>query len=124
MKIKVEIWITLIGMIAGVISYWFNPYNTMTVMGINIYLLMGSGAFLVSFLLALFLNVKFAKIAFLISTGVLLAIFGRIIFDFVNDSSTHNLFPFEIIKAAFITFLSALFGAYLSRIFMQLKKEN
>jgi hypothetical protein len=38
MKNKVEIGITLTGLTVGGISYWFQPYNQMTFLGLNIWL--------------------------------------------------------------------------------------
>ena len=46
MKAKVKIWIIIVGLIIGGISYWFQPYNQTTVLGIHIYLILSVGAFL------------------------------------------------------------------------------
>jgi len=123
MKNKVIILIILVGIIAGGFSYWFNPYSEMRFLGIHIYKLLASGAFLGSLVLTLILNGKAWKIALLITGGVIIAIFCRIVFDIIIDSSTHNLFPFEIIIALFITGPSAFIGSYLAQLIKYLKSE-
>lgn len=124
MKKKIVILIILVGIMAGGISYWFNPYNEMSFLGISIYKLMAAGAFLGSLSLTLILNEKPWKIALLITAGIIIGIMCRIIFDGINDSSTsHNLFPFEIIIALFITVPSAFIGSYLSLLIKYLKSK-
>ena len=112
---KVEIRILLIGVFVGAISYWFQPYNKETVLGVNIYLLMSTGALLGSFFLKVRLDLRPSKIALLVSLGVILSVITRIVFDTTFlDSTSHNLVPFEIIICAAITILPAFAGAYLS----------
>ena len=123
MKKEIVLLIILVGIMAGGLSYWFNPYNEMSLLGISIYKLMGAGAFLGSLSLTLILNEKPWKIALLITTGIIIGIMCRIIFDGINDSSTHNLFPFEIIIALFITVPSAFIGSYLSLLIKRLKSK-
>jgi hypothetical protein len=123
MKRKVVIWIIFVGIIVGGISYWFNAYNEGEVNGISIYVLMGSGAFLGSFILDLLLNEKSSKIALLVWAGALLSIFGRIVVDGIRDSSTHNLFPFELIFASFIIVPFAFIGAYFSQLIKYYKRN-
>jgi len=122
-KKKINILIIVVGIIAGGFSYWFNPYNEMSLFGISIYKLMGAGAFLGSLILTLFLNKKPSKIALLITVGVIIGVMCRIVFDGILDSSTHNLFPFEIIGALFITIPSAFIGSYLSELFKYIKTK-
>ena len=118
--------IILIGIIDGVLSYWFNTSdNESRVLGIPsfifVLMLMGSGAFLGSLILTLILNEKPWKIALLITAGVIIGIMCRIVFDVVNDLSTHNLFPIEIIMALVIIVPSAFIGSYLSQLFKNIK---
>ena len=123
MKNKIVILIILVGIMAGGLSYWFNPYNELSLLGISIYKLMGAGAFLGSLSLTLILNEKPWKIALLITTGIIIGIMCRIIFDGINDSSTHNLFPFEIIIALFVSVPSAFIGSYLSVLIKYVKSK-
>jgi uncharacterized membrane protein YjjP (DUF1212 family) len=107
----------------GGLSYWFNPYDELSLLGISIYKLMGAGAFLGSLSLTLILNKRPWEIALLITTGIMISIMCRIIFDGINDPSTHNLFPFEIIAALFISVPSAFIGSYLSVLLKFLKSK-
>ena len=116
----------LIGIISGVLPYWFNAYNNQSmVLGFRsfqfVVMLMGAGAFLGSLILTLILNEKPSKIALLITAGVIIGIMCRIVFDVVNDLSTHNLFPIEIIMALVIIVPSAFIGSYLSQLFKNIK---
>ncbi len=123
MKNKIVLLIILVGIMAGGLSYWFNPYNEMSLLGISIYKLMGSSAFLSSLILTLILNEKPWRIALIITAGVIIGVMCRIIFDIIIDSSTHNLFPFEIIIAIFITVPSTFIGSYLSLLIKKLKSK-
>jgi membrane associated rhomboid family serine protease len=61
--------IILVGIMVGGLSYWFNPYDELSLLGISIYKLMGAGAFLGSLSLTLILNKRPWEIALLITTG-------------------------------------------------------
>ena len=108
---------------AGGLSYWFNPYNESSLLGIDIYNLMGAGAFLGSLSLTLILNEKPWKIALLINAGVIMGIMCRIYFDWISGSGTHKLFPIEIIIALFISVPSAFIGSYLSVLIKYVKSK-
>lgn len=114
MKNNESLWVTIVGMIVGGISYWFNEYNIMEIGGISIYLIMGVGSLIGSMLMQYRYKLKPVKSAQFISLGVIFSVLIRIIFDtaFV-DSTSHNLAPFEVIIAATIAFPCALIGAYL-----------
>ncbi len=111
MKNKMRLFSIIMGLICGALSYWFNAYNEMYVLGINIYILMG----ILSVLLAIFLGVRFKKEVYSIplyySFGFIIAVLGRIFFDIAMDSSTHNLFPFEIVFVLVIIIPASYCGA-------------
>jgi hypothetical protein len=44
-KNKIVKLIILVGIMVGGLSYWFNPYDELSLLGISIYKLMGAGAF-------------------------------------------------------------------------------
>lgn len=105
---------TLAGVAAGGLAYWFQPYNQMTLLGVNILVIMGIGAFLGALVILFFLTGKPSKIALMVVLGVIMAVFGRILFDTLFwDSTSHNLAPFEILIAIFVSVPSALAGSYL-----------
>jgi hypothetical protein len=114
MKSKIGIVTILVGIIISGLAYWFHPYNQNTVFGINKWVIMGIGAFLGTLLLMVFLKEKPLKIALFVSLGVLLGVFARIIYDItLRDSTSHNLFPFEIIISSIVTVPCAFTGVYL-----------
>jgi len=122
MKTKVNFCIILFGLIIGGLSYWFQPYSELQIMGSIIPVVWSLGAFGVSLLLMFFLNEKPLKIALLISLGFALAVLARIIFDVTFiDSTDHNLAPLEIILCGLLTLPCALTGAYLASL---IKKWN
>lgn len=105
---------TLTGILIGGLAYWFQPYNQTTLLGVNIWLIMGIGAFLGALLLIIFLRGKPSKIALLVALGVVIAIFARILYDTLFwDSTSHNLAPFELLLAGFVTVPCAFTGVYL-----------
>ena len=123
MKAKVKIWIIIIGLIIGGISYWFQPYGQMTVLGIHMYLIWSIGALLGALFLMLFIKKKPSQISLFLSLGVTLAILARIIYDTTFwDSTSHNLAPFEIIMGALITIPCAFLGTFLARLIKKIFK--
>ncbi len=113
METKVKLGNIGVGLIIGGIAYWFQPYNQMTVLGLNIWLIMSIGSFIASAFIMLYLKEKPLKIALFVSLGVALAILARIIYDTIFwDSTSHNLAPFEIIIGGIVTIPSAIAGVY------------
>ena len=117
MKTKTTILIIVMGMIAGACSNWFNDYNQSTAFGISIRLLLAIVSFLASFAASLLFNERVTKITLLISAGVIMALAGRILFDLFIDSTSHNLFPFEMMIALSISVPCAFIGSLLASIF-------
>ena len=113
METKVKIGNIGVGLIIGGTAYWFQPYDQMTLFGLNIWLIMSIGSFLGATFLMLNLKEKPLKIAMLVSFGVALAILARIIYDTtIWDSTSHNLAPIEIIICGIVTIPSAIAGVY------------
>lgn len=116
MKKLTTILIIVAGILVGAISTWFNEYNQLTVFGISIRLLLAIVSFLASFIASLLFNERVAKLTLLISAGVILALAGRILFDLFIDSTSHNLFPFEMMVALSISVPCAFIGSFLASI--------
>lgn len=122
MKTKVNIWVTLVGMLIGAISYWRVPYAEINFLDIQIWLLVGSGALIGSLFSTLYFNQKPSKVGLLITLGVILAVIIRIIYDVTFwDSTSHNLAPFEVIFGGLQSLPMAFVGAYLAKIFRRFK---
>jgi len=104
----------LAGFLTGVLGYWLNEYNVMHVYGIHIYVILVAGAFLSALLLAGTASGMSIKSATSIYIGVILAVVGRIAYDLMNDSTSHNLFPFEILFVSLAVIPAIGIGAFLS----------
>jgi hypothetical protein len=105
----------------GGLSYWFNPYDELSLLGISIYKLMGAGAFLGSLSLTLILNKRPWEIALLITTGIMI-IMCRIIL-MVLMIQVHTIFSFRNNSSSFISVPSAFIGSYLSVLLKFLKSK-
>ncbi|MGB5244360.1 MAG: hypothetical protein WBN28_10195 [Lutimonas sp.] len=123
MKTNEKIWITLVGILIGGISYWRIPYAEMNYVEINIWLLVGSGALIGALFSTLFFNQKPSKVGLFIMLGVILSVIIRIIYDTTLwDSTSHNLAPFEIIFAGLQSLPMALVGAFLAKFIQTYQK--
>jgi len=123
MKIKVDIWITLVGVLIGAISNWIHPYHELNLEDSPILSVLILGSLLGSFLLTLYLNKRYSEIALLVTLGVVLAFIARIVYDITFwDSHSHNLAPFEIITSL-ITLPSAFTGSFLGHLIKRFKKK-
>jgi len=124
LKTKSKILIITIGLIIGIISYWFISYDDIQIKGNFIFLSAILGSFIGSFILNFILKVKPNKIPKFISLGVSIAILIRIIYDTTFwDKTSHNLAPFEIIYFIIISLPSAFAGSYLPELIKYLKRK-
>ena len=122
MKTKVKIWVTLVGLLIGAVSYWRIPYAEMNYSEIGLWLSVGSGALIGSLLSNLILNQNPWRVALLITLGVVLAIVIRIIYDTTFwDSTSHNLAPFEVGYGGLQSLPMTFFGAYLAKLIHKFK---
>ena len=123
MKATLKLWIIFVGLIVGGISYWLNPYNELSLLGVHIYLILSIGLVIASFFIQLFLSSNPKRTALLISLGAIIAIVLRIVYDTAFwDATSHNLAPFEILITAFIIFPSAFVGVCLARLIKWLER--
>jgi len=123
MKTQVNIWIILVGILIGAISYWRIPYAEMHLLGINMWLFVGSGTLIGSLLSSLLFNQKPWIVGLLITFGVILSIIIRIVYDVTFwDSTSHNFAPFEVIIGGLQSLPMGFVGAYLSKFIQTVKK--
>ncbi|QCK15584.1 hypothetical protein [Mangrovivirga cuniculi] len=123
MKNKVNLWLTLAGIIIGAISYWRIPYDELNLSESNLWLIVGTGTLIGSVFSTLLFDQKPWKIALLVTLGVILSIILRIIYDVTFwDPSSHNFAPFEVIFCIFQSLPTALIGAYLAMAIKKLRK--
>ncbi|WP_076499074.1 hypothetical protein [Belliella pelovolcani] len=116
MKDKSVIKMVLGGFLIGGLGYWFQPYNDLYILGINIYLIIGVGAFLASLFMSLYKKRKPIKIASFVTIGIILAVVCRIVYDITFwDGTSHNLAPFELVICGLIAFIPAIIGGFLGK---------
>ena len=105
-KINVK-WLLLISVLtAG--TPMFTSYHTFT----NTKIIRASAilTILLTLLVSLLTKDQTKKVLYTIVSGFIIATIIKIIIDFIADSSTHNLLPFEMIYYAIMAFLAALIG--------------
>jgi len=123
MKPKVTIWLALVGILIGAISYWRIPYDEMNYFEMSIWLFVGCGALIGSIFSTLFFKQEPWKVGLFITLGVVLSVIIRIIYDVAFwDSTSHNLAPFEVILSGLQSLPMAFVGAYLAKIIQTIKK--
>lgn len=110
---KLLVWSISLGFITGISGFWFQPYNQLEVLGINIYLitavLSAISAIIVVYIVE---NSPPLKTALLLVAGGLIAMTCRIIFDVIIDPATHNLLPFEYLFYVFANFPGTFVAAF------------
>lgn len=107
---------SIMGLICGALSYWFNAYNDKYVGEVNIYYLM-SGLVFISIITIGFIYKNFvfrAPIYFCL--GFMASVLARIFYDTSIDPSAHNLLPFEIIFILLIIVPSSFAGSVFVRL--------
>jgi 4-hydroxybenzoate polyprenyltransferase len=114
----------VLGVIAGGLSYWFNPYNVLEIFGAPIHGVMAVGSLVAAGYAAWKYQLGIVQISLMVSLGVAIAVMCRVIVDGLADSTSHNLFPFELALAFVVSFPSALIGASASQFIIGLRKAN
>lgn len=114
MKNKAYLVSIVLGLICGALSYWFNPYNDLYLLGIHIYYIMGIS----SFVSVIGLGLKYKNHLFVIpifyAIGFIIAAILRVIYDTtIIDPTHHNLFPFEIAIILMIIVPTSILGILL-----------
>lgn len=97
MKLKNQIISLLSGLICGVLSYWFHGATEMYAFGLNIYMILGVSTFISAFGIGFIKRIAYLHTPILICAGFVIAALARIFYDVILDSTSHNLFPFEIL---------------------------
>ncbi len=113
MKNKMKLFSSIIGVVCGALSYWFNSYNDMYIGEINIYYLMAILSFVSAVAFGFIYKKYVFKIPIYFCAGFVISVLGRIFWDTSKDSTSHNLFPFEILFVLIIIIPSTIVGSYL-----------
>jgi hypothetical protein len=102
-----------LGFFVGALGYWTADFSNNGEFSRVIYFFLGPGAFICA-VISVFLRKKSPGfIAILISLGVLLGLLSKIFYDIIRDSSSHNLFPFELLLGLVIVIPAAFLGSFL-----------
>ncbi len=113
MKNKKSFWLSLsaaAGFLAVGIPYWRMPYGEISLPDALL-----TPALTVVLLSALLLRAyriaPFRDTVLVTGLSVGAAVLGRVVFEAVQDSTSHNLWPFEIVIALIVGFICAAAGA-------------
>jgi len=125
MKTKLIILIILLGLIIGGISYWFQPYNQMQLIGGFIMIMRCTGFFLGALILMLFIKKEPFLISLFFTFGIMLAYFARFFYDVTFwDSTSHSLAGIEVIVVQFLTIPFVFAGSFFASTFILLAKHK
>ena len=101
------------------VPYWRISYNRLNLPGA----VLGAGLLVVVAAAALarvYSGRRFIRVAAIIGSSVPAVVMVRVVFDGFRDSTSHNLWPFELVIAAFVggvaAFAGALLGSAVSRL--------
>ena len=123
-KINIK-WLLLISVLTAGIPIWFTSYHTFT--NTKIIRVSAILTLLLSLLVTLITKDQYKKIFYTIVSSFIIATFIKIIIDSIPDSSTHNLWPFEMIYYTIMAILAGLIGVgagfVIKRFFKPLCKE-
>ena len=113
MKEKKNLVIIAVGFLVGIIGYWTTDVSEDRALYNTVFSIMGPGAFIGAIISTFYRKKSPLFNALMISVGVLLGILSRIFWDIIQDPTSHNLFPFELLISMAIVFPTATLGAFL-----------
>jgi len=103
--------------------YWLIPYNKVNVPDA----LIGPGLFLVGFsalLLRAYRVASFWQVTGFVGASVPAAVFARVVVEGAQDSTSHNLWPLEVIIASLVGFVCAITGSLIGSLIATLLARN
>ncbi len=113
MKKNKTLVIIAIGFLVGIIGYWKIDFSDDRALYNTAFKIMGPGAFIGAIISAFYRKKSPFLNTLMISLGVLLGMLSRIFWDILQDPSSHNLFPFELMIGLAIVVPAAFLGAFL-----------
>lgn len=102
-----------LGFFVGAVGYWTADFSNDGEFSSVIYSFLGPGAFICAAISSFLRKKSPGFIALLISLGVMLGMLSKILFDLIRNSSSHNLFPFELLLGLVIVIPAAFLGSFL-----------
>lgn len=113
-----------LGFVVGAIGYWTADFSEDGEFARVIYSILGPGAFICSVISFSLRKKSPGFIALLISLGIMLGMLSKIFYDMIQDSSSHNLFPFELLLGLVIVVPAAFLGSFLVWGIFQIAGKN
>lgn len=113
MKKKKNLVIIAIGSLVGIIGYWTADFSEDRALYKMTFKIIGPGSFIGAVISAFYRKRKPYFNALMISLGVLLGMLSRILWDIIQDPTSHSLFPFELLIGLVIVLPSSFLGAIL-----------
>lgn len=111
------------GFFAVGVPYWLMPYNSINLPDAVI----GAGLVVVTAVAALaraFAGKSFMRVVMVMGAAVPAAVMARVVADGVGDATSHNLWPLEIIIAAFVGAAAVLTGALIGSVVLWLSRKG
>lgn len=96
-----------LGFLVAALTYWTLPYEALDLLGNGVALRWAMYSAIISLIAHLRHQLLSGRVAFWIGAGFLTAVSLRIIFDVLKDSSTHTLWPLELLIVLLVTFIPA-----------------
>ncbi|GMQ30155.1 hypothetical protein [Algoriphagus confluentis] len=121
---KIYVLFLILGFIVGAIGYWTADFSKKSVLFDSLFYIKAPGTLLIAVFTGFINRREPASNALLISFGVMLGMLSRIVFDLIQDPSSHNLFPFELFIGAVVIFPVSFLGNYLVYAIMYLSGKG
>lgn len=112
----------MLGLIAGGLATWFQPYQEIFVWGMDYRVVMVITTLIFSFLFKLILKPDTVEAALFIGSGAVTGLILRIIYDVFRDITAHFEWPMEVTLFALVAYASAFVGTYLGELLNWTKK--
>lgn len=106
----------LLGLLAGALSTWFQPYNQLEIQGVDYRIIMAVTALILSFFYRWWTTASTFTTGLYLGFGIVIALALRIAVDVIFGSVEHDLWSLEIAIFSVIAFPSAFIGAYLAEL--------
>ncbi len=124
MQKKFNVVALFLGLLAGGLATWFQPYREIFFWGMDYRLVMVLAVLVFSFLFKLVFRHETVKVASFIGSGAVIALIFRIMYDVFRDFTAHFEWPMEITLFALLAFASSFVGTYLGELINWSKKAG
>lgn len=109
-----------LGLIVAGIFHWTIPYSELNMFSQPFILKWSISSSLIGALGVVVLKKSQLSSSLLTTSGFILAVMFRVIYDTtLIDSTSHNLWPFEVVIASIIVLPASLIGAFISSLLMK-----